>query len=697
MWKHTVVACALVACSSSKKPDAPPPGSSSGSAVAGSGSQVKESPVKPAPRAGVKRADMDAGVAPGDDFHGYANGTWAKSTEIPADRSSYSAGAMVSELTLKRTRELVEGAVKAEPGSEARKLGDYYTAFMDEAGIEKRGAAPLAPALEKIAKIADAAGLARAIGESIRADVDAINHTKFHTPNLFGLWVAQDFDDPSRYSAYLLQGGLAMPDRSFYVDDPRHLAEFGKYVAAMLELAGVPDAKGKAPRIVALETKIAKVHATRAASAVVKDGNNHWPVKELATRAPGLDWTALLAGAGLDKETQLVVWHPAATTGIAALVKSEPLAVWKDYLAFHAIASAAPYLPKAFVETQFAFMGGVLSGTKKLSDRWKRGIEQVNDALPHAVGKLYVQKYFPPAEKARAEEMVKHELAAFSKRIDKLTWMTPATRQKAKAKLGVLKVGVGYPDKWRDYGALEIAVDDPLGNARRASLHEYKRNLAKLGAPVDRTEWVMEPQLVNAVNLPAMNAMNFPAAILQPPYFDPERPVAMDYGAIGAVIGHEISHSFDDQGAMFDATGKLANWWTPEDGKRFEEEGKRLVAQYNAYRPLPDLPIDGVLTLGENIADVAGLAVAYDAYRLAGEAPVHDGFTGDQQFFISFGQMWRAIYREPALRNRIRTDGHSPSPWRAVTVRNLDAWYAAFDIKPGAKLYLAPADRVRVW
>ncbi|MCW5802601.1 MAG: M13 family metallopeptidase [Deltaproteobacteria bacterium] len=691
-----VLACVvLVACSSSSK--SPDPGSA---APAPPPKQAPGSAIKALPRAGVERAAMDTTVAPGDDFYAYANGAWDRSISIPADRSSYGAGAIVSELTAKRNRELVEAARTAAAGTEARKVGDYFTAFMDEAGIENKGIAPIKAELDEIAAIADAKGLARALGASLRADVDAINNTHLHTANVFGVWIAQDFDDPSRYSAFLLQGGLAMPDRDYYLDaSPRMVKireDYTKHVAALLALAGIPDAPAKAARIVALETKIAKTHATREQTSVVKDGNNHWAVKDLATKAPGLDWDAFLAAAGLDKEPHLVMWHPGAATGLAALVRSEPLAAWKEYLAYQVITGAAPYLPKAFVAERFAFHDGILSGTPKQAERWKRAIDGVNGALSHALGKLYVQKYFPPSEKARAEEMVRNELAAFSRRIDQLAWMTPATKQKAKAKLAVLKVGVGYPDKWRDYGALAIAPDDALGNARRASQHEYRRNLAKLGTPVDRTEWVMEPQLVNAVNLPAMNAMNFPAAILQPPYFDPSRPVAMDYGAIGMVIGHEISHSFDDQGALFDATGKLANWWTREDFDHFEASGKQLVAQYDAYKPLPDAAINGKLTLGENIADVAGLAVAYDAYKLAGDAPTVDGFTGDQQFFLSFAQVWRTKYREPALRKRILTDGHSPGPWRARTARNLDAWYAAFDVKAG-ELFLPPAERVRIW
>jgi predicted metalloendopeptidase len=387
-------------------------------------------------------------------------------------------------------------------------------------------------------------------------------------------------------------------------------------------------------------------------------------------------------------------------TGISALVANQPLATWKDYLAFHAIERAADYLPKAFVEEHFAFHGHVLAGTPALRERWKRGVDATSAALGEAVGKLYVDHYFSPAEKARAEAMVRNLVAAFGQRIDNLDWMAAQTKVKAKEKLATLKVGVGYPDKWRDYSGLKIVRDDALGNFERSEQFEDQRNLAKLGKPVDRSEWAMTPQLVNAVNLPVMNALNFPAAILQPPYFDPERPAVMDYGAIGAIIGHEISHSFDDQGALFDASGRLHNWWTPQDLAHFKASAARLVAQYNAYRPFPDLAVNGKQTLSENIADVAGLTVSYDAYRLAMNgktAPVTQGFTPDQQFFVSFAQSWREKVREPALRQRIIADGHAPDQYRADTVRNLDSWYPAFDVKPGQTLYLAPQDRVHMW
>ncbi len=676
-----------------------------GPAHAGGGG--KSAPSSSAPAAGgVDLAGIDRSVAPGDDFFAYANGTWIKTTEIPPDRSSYGIGPILQELTSKRVAELIAEAAKgkAPAGSEVRKIGDTYSTFLDEAAIEAKGLAPLQPELDRIAAIADATSLARYLGGTLRADVDVLNSTNFYTPHLFGLWVAQDLLDPGKYSPFLLQGGLDMPDRDYYVDPSPRMAELRAkqqaHVAALLKLAGVADAEAKAARIAALERRIAEAHATRVDSSDVKKGNNRWTRADFDAKAPGLDWGAYFEAAGLGKQGDFVVWQPGAVTGIGALVGAEPLGTWKEYLTFHAVDEASAFLPKAFVEELFAFHGKALTGTPKLRDRWKRAVGVTDAALGEAVGKLYVAKYFPPSEKRRAEQMVKNEVAAFGKRIDRLDWMAPATKTKAKAKLAVMKVGVGYPDRWRDYSGLTVVAGDALGNARRASLFELAWNLAKLGKPVDRGEWVMNPQLVNAVNLPAMNAMNFPAAILQPPNFDPKRPEAMDYGAIGAVIGHEISHSFDDQGALFDDRGRLENWWTKEDFAHFEASSEQLVKQYDAYRPFPDLAINGRLTVSENIADVAGLAVAYDAYRLSlrgKQAPVVQGLTGDQQFFLSFAQSWRDKLREAAARQRVVVDSHSPGEYRADTVRNLDAWYAAFGVKPGEKLYLAPAERVRVW
>jgi predicted metalloendopeptidase len=656
--------------------------------------------------AGIDLEGIDHSVRPGDDFFRYANGTWVKTTEIPADRASYGPGAMLAELTTQRTAELVRQAAEsgAAFGSAQQRVGDYYASLVDQAAIDAKGLAPLQPRLDRIAAIADRRALARALGETLRADVDVLNATNFYTDNLLGLWVAQDLDDPVRYSAFLLQGGLDMPDREYYLDDSARMAEirskFQAHVARVLELAGVPDAPATAARIAELERRMAEAHGTREDDVDVRKGDNHWTRAQFDALAPGLDWSAYFEAAGLGGQTEFVVWQPRAVTGLSALVAAEPLAIWREYLTFHALEHVAAVLPARFGEERFAFHGTVLAGVPKRREAWKRATDATSDALGEDVGRLYLERYFPPAAKARIEGMVRNLVSAFDHRIDALSWMAPATKAKAKEKLAALRVGVGYPDRWRDYSALRVVRGDAFGNGQRAELFELQRNLAKLGRPIDRSEWVMTPQTVNAVNLPVMNALNFPAAILQPPFFDPARPLAMDYGAIGAIIGHEISHSFDDQGSQFDATGRLQNWWTDADRKHFEEAAARLVKQYEAYRPFPDVHVNGTLTLSENIADVAGLAASFDAYRLSlssAEAPVVAGLSGDQQFFLSYAQSWRDKTREPALRLQLIQDGHAPDEYRADTVRNLDAWYAAFGVRAEQALYLAPGDRVRVW
>jgi predicted metalloendopeptidase len=654
----------------------------------------------------LKLTGIDPAVRPGDDFFAYANGQWVRTTEIPPDRSTFGPDSVLVEQATQRVDELMRKVVAggAQQAEEARKAGDYYASFMDEAAIEKKGLTALQPELAAIAAIADRHDLARALGKTLRADVDALNNTQFHTANLFGLWVAKDLDDPARYSPFLLQGGLGLPDRDFYLNPSAHMAairdKYRAHLTAILTLAHVSDPQATAGRVFDLEHRIAEVHWSRADSEQVRKANNRWPRAELAQRAPGLDWQSFLSAAGLAEQPELVAWQPSAITGIAALVGSEPLQTWKDFLTAHAIEHASRYLPKAFVDEQFAFYGGVLAGTPQLQPRWKRAVSSTNEALGFAVGKLYVEQYFPPQEKQRAQAMVRAILEAFGARIDRLEWMSPQTRLKAKAKLATLKVSVGYPDAWRDYSGLKIVRGDALGNAERGEQFEYRRNLAKLGAKVDRDEWVMTPQTVNAVNLPVMNSINLPAAILQPPYFDPHRPAVMDFGAIGSLIGHEVSHSFDDQGALFDEEGRLRNWWTPEDLAHFEAASRRLAAQYDGYHPFPDLAVNGEQTLSENLADVAGLAAAYDAWRLTlhgAPAPQVGDFSGEQLFFLSFAQSWRQKVREPALRQRIVTDGHAPAQYRADTVRNLDPWYTAFDVKKGEALYLEPKDRVRVW
>lgn len=655
---------------------------------------------------GFDTAGMDPTVKPGDSFYHYANGTWHERTEIPADRSSAGMFLRLAEEASQHNRELIEAAARSDApaGSEARKIGDLFASYMDEATIEARGMTPLAPELKRIAAIANRRDLSAVLGDTLRADVDALNMGDVTTARLFGLWVAEDLNEPSRYVAYLLQGGLGLPDRDYYLADNPRFAEvrekYQRHIANMLRLAGFSEPEARAARVYALEKKIAQVHWSQVDTRDIHKANNPWKREEFARKAPGIDWDAYLSAANLGAQRDFIIWQPSAVTGIAKLVGGEPLQAWKDYLSFHAVSRAAEVLPKAIADENFAFFGQTLSGATQQRERWKRAVDFTNAAMGEAVGKLYVEKYFPPEVKAEADKMVRNIVAAFGQRIDGLTWMSPETKARAREKLATLQVGIGHPDKWRDYSGLEVKPDDAFGNAERASRFETQRNLRKLGGPVDRSEWFMVPQLVNALNSPQQNSIIFPAAILQPPFFDAHADPAVNYGGIGTVIGHEIVHSFDDVGSQFDARGKLSNWWTEEDAAKFKAAGEALVAQYNAYQALPDLAVNGELTLGENIADVAGVAIAYDGYKLSlGDkpAPVIDGVTGEQRFFLGFAQVWRTKYREPLLRRRLMTDGHSPGEYRAATVRNIDAWYEAFNVQPGQALYLPPEQRVRVW
>ncbi len=654
----------------------------------------------------VNPAFMDRTVRPGDDFYDYAIGVWQKNTEIPADKAVVSPGTPLYDKHIEKLRDLItESANATSPaGSGPRKIADLYKSFMDEAGIEGRGLAPLQPHLKAIAAIRDKRELARALGETLRADEDALNNTNFYSPNLFGLWVAPGFEDTAHYTAYLLQGGLMLPDREYYLSNADAMKEirekYRAHVATVLKLAGFSDAEGRAGRIIALEHDIAEKQWSLADDNDVHKANNHWKAADFPVKAPGLDWTEYFRGAGLSKQTEFMVWQPSAFAGESALVASAPLETWKDWMAFHLVDGLAPFLPKALAEEHFAFYGTTLGGTSKQAPRWKRGVGLVDTLLGDELGRIYVQRYFPPEVKAQVQAMVANLIAVYRKRLEALTWMTPGTKAEAVAKLDTLYVGVGYGESWHDYSSLEVKADDLFGNVWRGSLADFERQRARLGGPVDKKEWSMTPQTINAVNLPLQNALNFPAAILQAPSFDAKAPAAANYGSIGAVIGHEISHTFDSEGSAFDSQGRLRNWWTADDFAHFERETAKLVAQYDTYKPFPDLALSGKQTLAENIADVAGLTAAYEAYKASrhgAAAPAVDGFTEDQQFFLAFAQSWAGKLRDAALRNEVMVDTHSPGQYRALTVRNLDAWYEAFRVQPGEKLYLAPADRVQIW
>jgi putative endopeptidase len=651
-------------------------------------------------------ANIDPSVKPGDDFYRYANGAWLARTEIPEDRAGIGVFSILADRSSKNVAAIIEEEAKssAPPGSNARKIADLYNAYMDEGAIEARGLKPLEPHLAEIAAIHNRHDLAIALGRTLRADVDLLNNAVFSTPNLFGLWIAPGFSDSDHYVPYLLQGGLQMPSRAYYLDESQPMkdlrVQYVAHVAAMFRYAGFDDSQARANHVIDLERAIAETHISLADIEDIAKANNLWTRSDFAGKAPGLDWDAYFEGAGLSQQQQFMVWTPTALAGESALVASTPIDAWKDWLAYHLIEAYADVLPRALAQEDFSFFSTVMSGIRQQRSRWQLGVNLVNAELGDAVGEIYAQKYFSAEAKAQAQAMVANLIAAYHKRIDALAWLAPSTRAEAQAKLDTLYVGIGYPETWKDYSAYEVRPDDAFGNSWRASIWKYQTQIARIGKSVDRHEWSMTPQTVNAVNLPLQNALNFPAAILQPPFFDPDRPAAVNYGAIGAVIGHEISHTFDAEGSAFDSKGRVRNWWTPDDHAHFEQQAEKLEKQYDAYEPFPGIHVNGKQTIDENIADLGGVAAAYDGYRASlhgAEAPAHDGFNGDQQFFIAYAQNWASKSREAAMRRQVLTDGHSPGQYRADIVRNSDAWYAAFAVKPGETLYLAPDDRVRIW
>jgi putative endopeptidase len=678
---------ATTACTSSA------PGGNSATAAAGT-------------NVGVDLAGLNKSVKPGDDFDEYANGGWRTKTEIPADRTSVGVFLEVFNKAEANNKAIIDAALKANAatGTDQRRIADWYTGFTDTAAIEQRGIAPLKPDLDAIAAVGDNKSLSTMLGSHIRVDVDPLNATNFETGNLFGLWVSQAFDKPDTTVPYVLQGGLGLPERDYYLSAKPEQAKireaYKTYLTQIFTLAKLSDPAARAQRVFDLEMKIAQAHTDIVTSQDPKKADNPWTKADFAKKAPGIDWDAFWNAAGLGSQNDFIVWHPETTTNLAKLVASEPIAAWQDWLIFHRINEVTAVLPAAFDQASFAFFNKTLNGQEQPRPREKRAIGSVNIWLGDAVGQLYVKDYFPASSRTDIQNMVAGIKAAFDKRVAGLSWMADATKAEARRKIETMQVGVGYPDTWRDYSALEIRADDPVGNIRRAELAETRHQLAKIGKPVDKGEWWMTPQTVNAVNLPLQNALNFPAAILQAPFYDPTADAAANYGSIGAVIGHEISHSFDNTGSSFDSAGKLRDWWTPADLKHFQEASAALAAQYSAYQVLPGLFLNGKQVLAENIADVAGLTAAYEAYHasLGGkEAPVINGLTGDQRFFLAFAQSWRDKSREQALRSRVATDPHSPARWRVMTVRNLDAWYPAFGVQAGEKLYLAPDKRVKIW
>jgi len=654
---------------------------------------------------GIRPDWMDTSVKPGDDFYKYATGSWMAQNDIPADRSNIGSHTIANNQLEDNLDKLISDLRSSEPeaGTDAARVKAYYEAFLDTDKIDSLGMAPIQRDLNRIAAIKDAHQLATALGAQVRADVDPFNATNFYTEHLFGVFVTQALQG-GEVIPYILQGGLGMPEREYYLSsDPAMAADrtaYRKYIADLFTAAGMSDPDARAQRVYDLEMKIARAHATREDSDNWDLAKDIWTRADFTTKAPGLDWQAFFSAAQLGNQNKFGAYHSGAIPRLAALVGSEPLDSWKDWMAFHQINANASVLPSRIDRLAFAFNGTQLTGAEEQRPRDKLALAAVNAGVGDALGKLYTDKYFPASAKAAIQQMVDNIKAAFARRIDAIEWMDDATRQEAKHKVETMEVGVGYPDTWEDYSGLEVKADAAYANKQAAEALRYRQQLAKIGKPLDRKEWWMNAQLVNAVNLPVQNALNFPAGILQPPFFDPKADPAYNYGAIGSVIGHEISHSFDDMGSEFDAEGVMRNWWTAADKAEFDKRSGALADQYSAYEPIAGIHIPGKLTLSEDLADVAGLAASLDAYHasLDGKAaPTIGGFTGDQRFFIAFAQSWATKMREATLRNRLATDGHSPGDYRALTVRNLDAWYDAFGVKPGDKLYLDPDKRVRIW
>jgi putative endopeptidase len=644
---------------------------------------------------GVETVNMDTAVKPGDDFFRYANGKWLATFKMPDDKSRFGAFDALGDKSEADVKTVVESLAATTPaaGTTAAKVGDMYASWMDEAAIDARGLAPLQPYLDRIDAVTDTAGILALMAT-----------TDFAAP--FGLGVEADPQDPKQYAVWAGQGGIGMPDRDYYLGKSeafeKYRAAYKTYVTRIFELLGDPAPAASADTVIALETRIARSHWPQAQLRDVAKAIKPMPFAEFKAFAPSLSWETVLSGLGLPSTLDKVVaYGDTAVRDGAALVGKEPVPAWKKYLAFHLASDNASHLPKAFDDASFEFFGKTLRGVQAKRDRWKRGITLLDENIGEGVGEVYVAKFFPAENKARMDALVANLRKALEGRLKELPWMDEATRAEALKKLATFEPRVGYPSKWRDYSAMTIEKGKHFENVVNARTFEWKRQVARLGKPVDREEWGMNPQTVNAGYNPLMNQITFPAAILQPPFFDVHADPAVNYGAIGAVIGHEIGHGFDDQGRAFDEAGRTRNWWTPETDGKFKAATRRLGEQYGKYCPVPNGCINGELTMGENIGDLGGLTMAYTAYKLSlegKEAPVIDGFTGDQRFFLAWAQVWRAMARDDDTRQRLVTDPHAMPEFRTNgVVRNIDAWYTAFDVKPENTLYLPPDQRVKIW
>jgi predicted metalloendopeptidase len=660
---------------------------------------AKNSAAAPTLSAGIASQYIESSVRPQDDFFEYLNGKWLKTVEIPSDKASWGSFMELRENTLPQLRGIIEKVASTNPakGTNEQRIGDFYASFMDEPRLEQLGVTPLHAELAKIAALKDKSELPALLAHLGKIGVGV--------PFDFG--IHQDNKDSTKYVADIGQGGLGMPDRDYYLKaDDKKLADtkakYQQHVEKMLSMAGDKNAAANAKAIVDFETEIAKVQWTKVELRDPIKAYNKVNLADMDKVAPGFDWKTWLDTTGLSgKSTYVIVGQPTYLKAFVDVSNKTSIDTWKAYLSLHLIESYGSFLSKNFVDERFDFYGRTLSGVKEMEPRWKRGVGAVERAQGEALGSLYVAQYFPAERKARMEALVKNLLAAYKESINKLDWMSPATKKEAQAKLAKFTPKIGYPNKWKDYSKLVVSRDDLVGNVMRSRVVEADREINKLGKPIDRDEWGMTPQTINAYYNPEMNEIVFPAAILQPPFFDANADDAVNYGGIGAVIGHEISHGFDDQGAQYDGNGNLRDWWTAEDHKNFKAKTSMLVNQYNAFEPIKGYHVNGELTLGENIADNSGLAIAYKAYHISlkgKKAPVIGGMTGDQRLYAGWAQVWRSKMREQQQIVQVKTDPHSPGEFRANgTLRNQPGFYEAFGVKQGDKMYLAPKDRVIIW
>jgi len=647
--------------------------------------------------------EADPSIRPGDDFFSYANSAWLKATVIPPGKERWNARTEIAEATRRQIAQLLDDAGRAPAGSLARKVADFRAAYLNEPAIEARGIRPLKPLLDSIDRVRDKASLTRLLGRRLAADVDPLNWGVYQSSRLLGLSVEPSLHGEKTYVAFLLQGGLGLADREPYLSTEPGMralrAKYQRYIGRLLALAGFDSAGPRAAAVMKLETALARSQATKEASAHDQNADSVWTRDDFARRAPGMDWSAFFTEAGLGTQDSFVVWQPVAATGVAAEVGSAPLESWKDYLRFHVLDEYAEALPRAYAEAARALHGATETATPDQTSA-QRALAATEAAMSGALGRLYAERYFPAAQKARVQGIGANVIAALRQRVEAVRWMSPDTRRVALAKLSTLYVGIGYPERWEDYSDLTVDPKDAVGNLRRVADRNYRRALARLGQQVDMKEWWMAPQTVGAVLVFQQNALIFSAALLQAPKYDPAASDAANYGAIGAIIGHEASHFIDPLGAEYEADGQRRRWWTPADSAGFQEAADGLARQFSGYHPFPDLGVDGKLTLSENVADLGGLAAAFDAYRHSLGARAGDTAyvrRQDREFFLGFARSWRSRITESALRTQLTGNDHAPETYRIATVRNLDAWYDAFAVQPGDRLYLAPAARVRIW